>query len=89
MPYCGSILISLLPVGWRLVGCRSEIKTATPWLLEGINGLYVFSLLCYYATLTAAATKTKTIGDYDDSRFTIIVNDASTAPPISLPRKMA
>jgi hypothetical protein len=57
--------------------------------LEGINGLYVFSLLCYFATLTAAATKTKPIGDYDDRRFTIIVNNASTAAPIGLPPKMA
>jgi hypothetical protein len=57
--------------------------------LEGINGLYVFSLLCYYATLTAAATKTKPIGDDADRRFTIIVNSASTAVPIGLPPKMA
>jgi hypothetical protein len=57
--------------------------------LEGINGLYVFPLLCYYATLTAAATKTKPIGDDDDRRFTIIVNSASTAAPIGLPPKMA
>jgi hypothetical protein len=57
--------------------------------LEGINGLYVFSLWCYYATLTAAATKTKPIGDDDDRRFTIIVNSASTAAPIGLPPKMA
>jgi hypothetical protein len=57
--------------------------------LEGINGLYVFSLLCYYATLTAAATKTKPIGDDDDRRFTIIINSASTAAPIGLPPKMA
>jgi hypothetical protein len=36
---------------------------------------FTFSpLLCYYATLTAAATKTKPIGDDDDRRFTIIVN---------------
>jgi hypothetical protein len=57
--------------------------------LEGINGLYVFSLLCYYATLTAAATKTKPIGNDDNCRFTIIVNSASTAAPIGLPPKMA
>jgi hypothetical protein len=57
--------------------------------LEGINGLYVFSLLCYYATLTAVATKTKPIGDDDDHRFTIIVNSASMAAPIGLPQKMA
>jgi hypothetical protein len=57
--------------------------------LEGINGLYVFPLLCYYATLTAAATKTKPIGDDDDRRFTIIVNSTSTAAPIGLPPKMA
>jgi hypothetical protein len=57
--------------------------------LEGINGLYVFSLLCYYATLTVVATKTKPIGDDDDRRFTIIVNSASTAVLISLPPKMA
>ncbi len=56
--------------------------------MEGINGLYVFSLLCYYATPTAAATKTKPIGDDDDRRFTIIVNSASTAAPIGLPPKM-
>ena len=59
------------------------------WSLRGINGLYVFSLLCYYATLTAAATKTKPIGDDDDCRFTIIVNSASMAAPIGLPPKMA
>jgi hypothetical protein len=57
--------------------------------LEGINGLYVLSLLCYYATLTAAATKTKPIGDDDNCRFTIIVNSSSTAAPIGLPPKMA
>ncbi len=73
---------------WSLGG-RSEIKTAMLRLLEGINGLYFFSLLCNYATLTAAATKTKPIGDDDDCRFTIIVNSASTAAPISLPPKMA
>jgi hypothetical protein len=45
----------------------------------------------YYArdTLTAAATKTKPIGDDDDRRFTIIVNSASTAAPIGLPPKLA
>ncbi len=52
-------------------------------------GLYVFSLLCYYAMLTAAATKTKPIGDCDDRRFTIIVNSISMAAPIGLPPKMA
>ncbi len=52
-------------------------------------GLYVFSLLCYYAMLTAAATKTKPIGDCDDRRFTIIVNSASTAAPIGLSPKKA
>ena len=51
--------------------------------------LHFFPLLCYYATLTAAATKTKPIGDDDDRRFTIIVNSASTAAPIGLPPKMA
>jgi hypothetical protein len=39
--------------------------------------------------LTAAATKTKPIGDDDDRRFTIIVNSASTVAPIGLPPKMA
>ncbi len=52
-------------------------------------GLMLFPLLCYYATLTAAATKTKPIGNYDDRQFTIIVNSASTAAPIGLPPKMA
>ncbi len=52
-------------------------------------GLYVFPLLCYYAMLTAAATKTKPIGDCDDRRFTIIVNSISMAAPIGLPPKMA
>jgi hypothetical protein len=33
--------------------------------------------------------KTKTIGDDDDCRFTIIVNSASTAAPIGLPPKKA
>ena len=68
------------------------MKTATLWLLEGINRVWAlrfFPLLCYYATLTAAATKTKPIGDDDDCRFTIIVNSASTAVPIGLPPKMA
>ncbi len=50
---------------------------------------FMFSLLCYYATLTAAATKTKLIGDDDDRRFMIIINSASTAAPIGLPPKMA
>ncbi len=53
------------------------------------NGLYVFFLSCVITTLTAAATKTKPIGDDDDCRFTIIVNSASTAAPIGLPPKMA
>jgi hypothetical protein len=39
--------------------------------------------------LTAAATKTKPIGDDDDCQFTIIVNSTSTAAPIGLPPKMA
>ncbi len=52
-------------------------------------GLYVFSLLCYHAMLTAAATKTKPIGDCDDCRFRIIVNSVSIAAPIGLPPKMA
>jgi hypothetical protein len=52
-------------------------------------GFTFFPLLCCYATLTAAATKTKPIGDDDDRRFTIIVNSASTAAPIGLPPKMA
>jgi hypothetical protein len=59
------------------------------WSLRGINGLYVFSLLCYYATLTVVATKTKPIGNDDDHQFTIIVNSASMAAPIGLPPKMA
>jgi len=33
--------------------------------------------------------KNKPIGNYDDCRFTIIVNSASTAAPIGLPLKMA
>ena len=66
---------------------RRGIKQARH--LVGINGLYVFSLLCYYATLTAAATKTKPIGDDDNRRFTIILNSASTAAPIGLLPKMA
>jgi hypothetical protein len=54
-----------------------------------VCGLYVFSLLCYYAMLTAAATKTKPIGNCDDRLFTIIVNSVSMAAPIGLPPKMA
>jgi hypothetical protein len=53
------------------------------------SGLYVFSLSCVITTLTAAATKTKPIGDDDDRQFTIIINGASTAVPIGLPLKMA
>ncbi len=71
---------------------RDQMKTATLWLLEGINRVWAlrfFPLLCYYATLTAAATKTKPIDDDDDRQFTIIVNSASTAAPIGLPPKMA
>jgi hypothetical protein len=52
-------------------------------------GFTFFPLLCYYAMLIAAATKTKPIGDDDDRRFTIIVNSASTAASIGLPPKMA
>ena len=59
------------------------------WSLRGINGLYIFSLLCHYATLTAAATKTEPIGNDDNRQFTIIVNSASTVVPIRLPPKMA
>ncbi len=44
---------------------------------------------CYYATLTAAATKTKPIGDYDNRWFTTIVKSALTAPPIGLLLKVA
>ncbi len=65
------------------------MKTATPWLWGGINGLYMFSLLCHYATLTAVATKTKPIDDNTDRRFMIILNSASTAAPIGLLPKMA
>jgi hypothetical protein len=36
-----------------------------------------------------AATKIKPIGDYDDRRFTTIVNSASTVLPIGLLPKMA
>ncbi len=39
--------------------------------------------------LTAVATKTKPIGNYDNCQFTTIVNSASTAVPIGLPLKMA
>jgi hypothetical protein len=39
--------------------------------------------------LTAAATKTKPIGDCDDRLFTIIVNSVSMAAPIGLLPKMA
>ncbi len=74
--------------GWSPCCClRRGIKQARH--LVKINGLYVFSLLCYYATLTVAATKTKPSGDDDDCRFTIIVNSASTVAPIGLPPKMA
>jgi hypothetical protein len=57
--------------------------------LEGINGLCVFPLSFVITTLTAAATKTKPIGDDDDRRFTIILNSASMVAPIGLPPKMA
>jgi hypothetical protein len=39
--------------------------------------------------LTPAATKTKPIDNYDNRQFTTIVNSASTAAPIGLPKKMA
>jgi hypothetical protein len=39
--------------------------------------------------LTAAATKTKPIGNCDNCWFTIIVNSVSMAAPIGLPPKMA
>jgi hypothetical protein len=52
-------------------------------------GFTFFPLLCCYATLTAAATKTKPIGNDDDRQFTIIVNCASKAAPIGLPPKIA
>ncbi len=51
--------------------------------------LRFFPLLCYYAMLTVAATKTKPIGNDDDCQFRIIVNSASTAAPIGLLPKMA
>ncbi len=72
-------------IAWA--GCR--VVTWARRRVGGINGLYVFFLLCYHATLTAAATKTKPIGNDDDRRFTIIVNSASTEAPIGLPPKMA
>jgi hypothetical protein len=39
--------------------------------------------------LTAAATKTKPIGNYDNRQFTIVVNSASIAALIGLSPKMA
>ncbi len=60
----------------------------TLWVKCSFSLVRFFPLLCYYATLTAAATKTKPIGDDDDRRFMIIVNSASTAVPIGLPPKM-
>ncbi len=42
-----------------------------------------------HCTLTAAAMKTKPIGDYDDPQFTTIINSASMAALIGLPPKMA
>jgi hypothetical protein len=68
---------------------RQNYENCYAMTFGGDIGLYVFPLLCYYATLTAAATKAKPIGDYDDCRFTIIVNSASMVPPIGLPPKMA
>jgi hypothetical protein len=53
------------------------------------SGLYVFSLSCVITTLTAAATKTKPIGNDDDCQFMIIINGASTVAPIGLLLKMA
>jgi hypothetical protein len=52
-------------------------------------GFTFFPSCVINATLTAAATKTKLIGDDDDRQFTIILNSASTAAPIGLPPKMA
>ncbi len=46
-------------------------------------------MLLRYAMVTAAATKTKPIGDCDDHRFKIIINSVSMAAPIGLPPKMA
>ncbi len=90
MPYCGCILIPLLLVGRRsAVGWKQKLLRYDFWRGLIVCGLYIFSLLCYYATLTAAATKTKPIGNDDDCQFTIIVNSASTAAPIGLPPKMA
>jgi hypothetical protein len=39
--------------------------------------------------LTAAATKTKPIDNYEDYQFTIIINSASMTAPIGPPPKMA
>ncbi len=46
--------------------------------------------LCYYAMLSAAATKKTTIGNTDDRQLRrTLVNIASTAPTIGLPLKGA
>jgi hypothetical protein len=49
----------------------------------------ILSVLFGYAMLTAAATKTNPIGDYDNRLITTIIKSASTAPPIGLPLKGA
>jgi hypothetical protein len=38
----------------------ANMKTATPWHLEGINGLYVFSLSCVYYDANSSGYKNKT-----------------------------
>ncbi len=77
------IMIGLV-VAWAH---RHEVMRAL--IAFNSSGLYVFSHSCVITTLTAAATKTKPIGDDDNRRFTIIINGASTAAPIGLPPKMA
>jgi hypothetical protein len=74
-----------------LAATTSGVRLAL--LLGGANYENCYTITfggdCYYATLTAAAMKTKPIGDDENCQFMIIVKSVSTAAPISLPPKMA
>ncbi len=59
--------------------------SATCWEYDTLSAIWS----CYYAMLTAVATNTTPIGNYDNPRFTAIIKSASTAAPIGLLPKMA
>jgi hypothetical protein len=72
--------------------CTSDANTKSiilsAWPAESMILSALFDRgISHYAN--SGGYENKLIGDYDDCRFTTIVNSASTAAPIGLPLKMA